>query len=298
MAREVGGFERLQSLVKTGLAAVRVRVGLAHLPGLEAQIAELSGFRLSQDMIITCAHFTDWDIAGNNVEFFLNGQNGVCEAIQARMVKGGDLKGRFALRLWAIHKAWDIAVFRITDWPINNSQLSVIKKEDIYLATPEDCHQLKDAPQGRFWSVGYNRAVNLDELRQRFTAFYSKRQRDEQLKISHRYEFSDTNPPGAKFLEPNKRTISFGTNIGFPHDAKEHQACVELSAWYGRSGSMVCAEKDGSSVVIGIVQGGEEGSDCNLILLFNTEMRQWLAAATELGNGAGQQDITKRVVMA
>ncbi len=67
-----------------------------------------------------------------------------------------------------------------------------------------------------------------------------------------RQKFDDANPPGSGFLIPDMRTVSFGTNIEHPSCAKDHQECVELSAWYGRSGSMVCTEKDGRSTIIGI----------------------------------------------
>jgi hypothetical protein len=76
-------------MISNGLAAVRVRVGNAHLRGSDAQTSELSGFRVSRDMVITCAHFTDWTLAGNSVQTFLTGRNGICEAIQARDVEGG-----------------------------------------------------------------------------------------------------------------------------------------------------------------------------------------------------------------
>merc|ERR1711939_467187 len=97
------------------------------------------------------------------------------------------------------------------------------------------------------------------------------------------------NPPGSGFLIPDMRTVSFGTNIEHPSCAKDHQECVELSAWYGRSGSMVCTEKDGRSTIIGIIQGGEDVSDCNLILLFSTEMTEWWNAATDLGESSDPQ---------
>ncbi|OAL33314.1 hypothetical protein AYO20_07476 [Fonsecaea nubica] len=297
VANEVGGSEKLESRVKIGLAAVRIRVGNDHLQGFEGQTAELSGFRLSQDLVITCAHFTDWSLPGNKVEFYLNGQNGICEAIQARKSRAIGHKGRLTLHLWAIHEAWDIAVFRVTGWPENNSKLSVLTKQDIYSVAPEEWGQLKAGSTGRFWSIGYNLAVNMEELRERFAEFLSRRQQDEKAEISQRYEFNDANPPGIEFLQANRRTISFGMKMGIPSQTKEHQACAELSAWYGRSGSMVCAEKDGRSVVIGIVQGGEQTSDGNLIMLFNTNMQEWWTAATELGNSAGAQDISKRVVM-
>jgi len=82
---------------------------------------------------------------------------------------------------------------------------------------------------------------------------------------------------------------------------------------------MVCAEKDGRPVVIGMgklpfsctqkakhtsdnrtspVQGGYPTSDCNLILLFNTEMGDWLNAATDSAENEDPVHIGKRVVMA
>ncbi|KAK5467107.1 hypothetical protein LTS15_000077 [Exophiala xenobiotica] len=136
------------------------------------------------------------------------------------------------------------------------------------------------------------------EFRQRFEEFLSRRDGDEKTKIIQEYKFDGANPPGSKFLIPDVRTVSFGTKIEHPSHAKDHQECVELSAWYGRSGSMVCTEKDGRSTIIGIIQGGEEASDCNLILLFNTEMTEWWNAATELGESPDTQAIGRRFVMA
>ena len=211
----------------------------------------------------------------------------MCEAIQARGIKNGSEsssaipipcmqylpgpghRNRFALRLWAIHKPWDIAVFRVTDRPVNHSKNCVVKKEEICWATLEECRKPENTPYAWFWSVGYNLAMNMDAFRRLFEEFYSRRHDDEKVKITDRYvsygipstyflltlspqKFSDANPPGIGFLKAHMRSISFGTKIGRPHEAKDHQVCVELSAWYGRSGSMVCAEKDGSSVVIGM----------------------------------------------
>ncbi|KAL6247993.1 hypothetical protein RBB50_005341 [Rhinocladiella similis] len=259
----------------------------------------LSGFRLSRDLIITCAHFTNWEAAGNNVQCFLNGQNGGFEAIQKLYVGGQGHKNRFTLRLWAIQKDWDIAIFRITQWPAKDHQNCIVQKEDIYFATPGDRHDLIKNPRVRCWSIGYNLASNLKEFQEQFVMFLTRRHLDDQTKILQKYELDKDNPPESEFLMPNARTVSFGTNIRHPSNAKYHQECVELSAWEGRSGSMVCTEKDGKSAIIGIIQGGERTSDYNLVLLFNTEMTEWWNAATDIGEGleSDPQAISRRCVM-
>jgi hypothetical protein len=76
---------------------------------------------------------------------------------------------------------------------------SVIKKEDIYLATPEERRNLANAAQAPCWSVGYNLATNLDELRKRFNEFFSRRHEDEKSEIIRRYVshscYAVCNPP-------------------------------------------------------------------------------------------------------
>jgi hypothetical protein len=67
-----------------------------------------------------------------------------------------------------------------------------------------------------------------------------------------RQNYNGDKPPSPDFLQADMRTVSFGTKIDHPPDAKANQECVELSAWYGRSGSMVCAVRDGRPVVVGM----------------------------------------------
>ncbi|KIW13834.1 hypothetical protein PV08_06614 [Exophiala spinifera] len=275
--KEVGGSKELESLVEMGLAAVRVRVANAHLQGEARQSMDLSGFRLSKDLIVTCAHFTDWDLPGNNVDFFLNGQNGGFEAVQRHYI-------------------------RPTNWPEKKGTDSFVEKEDIHFSTREERSMLRAAPSWGCWSVGYNRAVNMNEFRERFKSFFNRRSHEEKAMITQEWNFDDECQPESEFLAPNTRTISFGTKIEHPDMAKEHQECIELSAWYGRSGSMVCTKldkQDAKPKIIGIIQGGEDSPDRNFILLFNTEMSEWWEAATDLRESSDPNPvvISKRIVM-
>jgi len=63
----------------------------------------------------------------------------------------------------------------------------VVKNEDIYFATPEERCNLDNAQRARFWSVGYNLPVNLDEFHERFEEFYLRRANDEKTEITRRY---------------------------------------------------------------------------------------------------------------
>ncbi|KIW66204.1 hypothetical protein PV04_08404 [Phialophora macrospora] len=73
-------------------------------------------------------------------------------------------------------------------------------------------------------------------------------------------------------------------DTGFPQ--QPHQVSLNLSAWFGRSGSMVCTrEKSGvdgeeSQVyVYGVVFGGSSASRSNVMNLFTEEMKPWFESA-------------------
>ncbi|KAJ9627365.1 hypothetical protein H2204_009776 [Knufia peltigerae] len=296
VANKVGGLERLQQFLRIGLAAVRVKVENNHLSGENAQTTHLSGFRLSRDLVVTCAHFTEWE-GGNDVEHYLTEKNGQCHAIQAQDVAGDNHVNRFVLRLHAIHKEWDIAIFRITCRPQNDHKNVVVEVSDLYLDTPQGRGSLSNASQMPYWSVGYNVVQDMEEFKTVFGMFFNRRQDREKARIRQDYNFSADNPPESTFLKQDRRTVSFGTHIGHAENAKPYQKCVELSAWHGRSGSMVCTVIGGKARIIGMIQGGNPESDCNHFVLLNTEMQQWLNAATAPCVNADQQEKNRRIVM-
>ncbi|OCT45998.1 hypothetical protein CLCR_00518 [Cladophialophora carrionii] len=166
---------------------------------------------------------------------------------------------------------------------------------------------MADAPAPPFLIGWYNLGVSLSELREWLAKFFSRRHSDENKEIISRYNYNDaTHSPGLEFLTANNRTVSFGTKIGHHPDANLHQECVELSAWYDRSGSMVCAERerDRRPVVIdpSLVQGdtGDKDSDRNTSSWYsNTEIDRMVACdyCTELGMRSDPEQLSKRVTV-
>ena len=71
--------------MQSGLAAVRLKIGRAHVGQDQVQ---MSGFRLGRDAIITCAHFDQWPDAPeafeNMAAQYLSGSNGLSGVAQAR----------------------------------------------------------------------------------------------------------------------------------------------------------------------------------------------------------------------
>ncbi|KIW90437.1 uncharacterized protein Z519_09083 [Cladophialophora bantiana CBS 173.52] len=257
-------------------------------------------------MAVTCTHFTDWNLPGKSVQPYLKGQNGICEAVQAMYVAGG-YKSSSIVQLYVYTTDWvqtlrialpsafgrstqaaTLPFFVSQNGPRTTSGMMLLRKRTSIWPHRRNVAGSETLPGCNSGRLG----TTLLSVWTTFTTLQSFL-----LKTTRRREDGDFSPTRPEFLLANMRTVSFGTKIGHPSEAKHHQGCLELSAWYGRSGPMVCAEKDGSSVIIGMVQGGTKDSDCNLILLFNTEMRDWLQAATDLRESLNTHAIRRCVVV-
>ncbi|KIX92025.1 uncharacterized protein Z520_12240 [Fonsecaea multimorphosa CBS 102226] len=292
--------QALRKLMMPGLAAAQVTVPRA---GVSPPTATLSGFRIAYnnvDAVITCAHFIDWpkkqedfDDVARHYNVTLGSQGGV--ATQAALtdalgVEPGTyiiqmsvpMHSQFALQLIAVHRPWDLAVFRIVEKPEDDDPEHAIKPPQLAFFRDQDLGAL-----GRpdlLWSVGYNLNCSEEGLQSNWKMYWSRQSLEVQAKIHREYGLNAITKPSTDFLKPNQRTVCFGTldeaSLRRINRA-DYRVDINLSAWYGRSGSMVCYCPTGEKSVriCGLVAGGTPDSDQNYMVLFTDEMKDWFANA-------------------
>ena len=268
--------------MKSGLAAVSLKISDLNPNAPLGATNQLSGFRLGKDTIITSAHFTEWPTIWEAFEAlarqYVSGENGIFEARQERKIKqsGGQFK-TFNLKLVALHLPWDLAVFSIMTRPSGDGGNETISGDQIMFVGQS--HELSSYKY--WWSVGYNSLHDKASFNLFWTNFYLRQSplTRNMVKQQHRYDESIPQPMES-FLKADERTVSFGKIKYSPELRKKASSCfINLSAWHGRSGGMVCSQADGIVKVCGVISGGNAERDPNIIVLFTEEMKEWFTAA-------------------
>ncbi len=149
-------------------------------------VGRQSGFRLRRegvDVVVTCAHFTEWP--DNQKDFdevaqrYSDMENGETVAIQTGEIEPCGMYGvkkhilganqgpvesfndELKLQLIAVHRPWNLAIFRVIEKPEHDDENMVIDWGQICFTAQKDRGKLglKDF----WWSVGYN--LNNDQER-------------------------------------------------------------------------------------------------------------------------------------
>ncbi|KIW41510.1 uncharacterized protein PV06_07060 [Exophiala oligosperma] len=311
-----GGLKQLKTMMKPGLAAVCLE-----FPKNARELARrLSGFRLRRDgvdVVITCAHFATWPSIQQDFDekarAFTEMEKHPVIALQARMVDKEDADDysrhvKLNLQLIAIHRPWDLAIFRIVEKTEDDEEKQVINWNQMHFVTPEDRGKL--GTKDLWWSVGYNLSNDMSKLQTSWKAFFLRQPSKVQADIYQKYKFDATTTPNLKFLAVSQRTVSFGTLEQFAPTGEEeqtYQVSISISAWYGRSGSMVCTRENGGVdgrenqvSVHGIIKGGSTKSDYNVMILFEENMKSWLDKALSFHPDESEHpvDFSERFIMA
>ncbi|OQV05898.1 hypothetical protein CLAIMM_10554 [Cladophialophora immunda] len=304
------GRKPLAALMQPGLAAVCIEISD---PATDR--TRLSGFRLRRDgvdVVVSCARFTEWP--NNNREEFDEVVRRVSQDttdIRARQTADVDAEMTecddvLKLQLVAVHCPWDIAIFRILQAPDDDEDNTVIDWSQIHFVVEEDRGKL--GSKDLWWSVGFNLNNNQARLNSDWKGFFLRQPLSIQQDIAQRYLYDENHPPAVDFLKTNRRTVSFGkmdefAETGFP--PQSYQVSLNLSAWYGRSGSMVFsrgnAGVDGEEShvqVYGLIVGGSSETNHNVMTLFTEEMRGWLEKAFHSELEEHPIDFSRRFVMA
>ncbi|KAK5441930.1 hypothetical protein LTS15_011195 [Exophiala xenobiotica] len=266
--QSLGGLTKFTEMMKSGLAAVSLKISDLNPNVRLGATSQLSGFRLGKDTIITSAHFTKWPTTWEAFEAlarqYVSGEKGMFEARQERKIKQSGVQFKtFDLKLVALHLPWDLAVFSIMTRPSGDDGNETISQDQIMFV--DQSHELSSYKD--WWSVGYNSLHDESPGTRNM------------IKQQHRYNESIP-PPMASFLKADRRTVSFG-KIKYSQELREKaSSCfINLSAWHGRSGGMVCSQANGIVKVWGVVAGGNAERDPNTMVLFTEEMKEWFIAA-------------------
>jgi hypothetical protein len=269
-------------MMKSGLAAVSLKISDLNSNAPLEVTNQLSGFRLGKDTIITSAHFTKWPTSWEAFEAlarqYVSGENGIFEARQEREIKQNSVQfNTFNLKLVALHLPWDLAVFSITTRPSGDDENETLSRDQImFVGQSHELSSYKD-----WWSVGYNSLHDEVSFNLFWTDFYLRQSPVTRNMIEQQHGYNEsTPPPMASFLKANERTVSFGKIKYSPELRKKTSSCfIDLSAWHGRIGGMVCSQSNGIAKVCGVVSGGNPEREPNIMVLFTEEMKEWFTAA-------------------
>ncbi|EXJ84603.1 hypothetical protein A1O3_05273 [Capronia epimyces CBS 606.96] len=313
--KSAGGIDALTALLRPGLASICL---LSESPPNGFRIAQ-SGFRLRRtgvDVVVTCAHFAKWP--DNQKDFDDMARSYSCMkrgrhvAVQDWMVEYdcvADYMNQLELQLIAVHRPWDLAIFRVREKPKGDEKNTVIDWSQMHFMPEED--QGKLGSKGLWWSVGFNLDDDEEKFRSDWKGFFHRQLDSVQNDIRRRYEYDGDHPPPLKFLRAGRRTVSFGgldelVGTGFPHQ-QTHQVSLNLSAWYGRSGSMVCTREksdvegaESQVHVHGLIYGGSSASNYNVMTRFTRQMEGWFEKALSFDPDLEEHpvDFSQRFVVA
>lgn len=160
-------------MMKSGLAAVSLKISDLNPNAPLGVTNRLSGFRFGKDAIITSAHFTEWPTTWEAFEAlapqYVSGENGIFEARQGRNVKQSGVQFKtFNLKLVALHLPWDLAVFSIITRPSGDDGNETISGDQItFVGQSHELSSYRD-----WWSVGYNSLHDEVSFNLFWTNFY------------------------------------------------------------------------------------------------------------------------------